>query len=71
MVFRYWSFELTATVWPTPERRAKLVNRKIAHAEKLRVDRRIQSLREHVKQMAVVKTWRDYTDAQKAEKCAA
>ncbi|KAJ9082106.1 hypothetical protein DSO57_1007440 [Entomophthora muscae] len=27
-VFRVWSFELTATLWPTPSRRAKLVKRK-------------------------------------------
>ncbi|KAI9299004.1 H(+)-ATPase [Neoconidiobolus thromboides FSU 785] len=29
LVFRYWSFEFTAKVWPSPSRRSKLAQRKI------------------------------------------
>ncbi|KAF7722581.1 hypothetical protein EC973_002934 [Apophysomyces ossiformis] len=37
-IFRYWSFELTAKLAPTPQRRQKLHHREIEYSKKDRVD---------------------------------
>jgi len=56
MVFRYWSFEFTAAVVPTPARRAKLRNRKATTARVGRVRKTMRKFRAAVYEMMFLAT---------------
>lgn len=45
LVFKYWSFEVTATFWPTPSRRAKLAQRKIDQVNHARLVNNVHKLK--------------------------
>jgi len=53
-VFRAWSFELTATLWPTPARRRKLANRKAQAIVKARVTVNIDKVRNVLRMTSVI-----------------
>lgn len=44
-VMHSWSFQLTATFWPTPSRRSKLAQRKLAVADKLRLINNVKKIK--------------------------
>ncbi|KAJ3046291.1 hypothetical protein HDV00_000104 [Rhizophlyctis rosea] len=54
MITRYWSFELTATLWPSPARREKLKVRKEKQVVKERVQRNVEKMRKVVLMAQVV-----------------
>ncbi|CAG8647776.1 7976_t:CDS:2 [Ambispora gerdemannii] len=47
-IFKYWSFELTATLWPSKERKSKLHDRREQHEQKIKVQRTIEKVRKVV-----------------------
>ncbi|KAJ3189066.1 hypothetical protein HK101_008971 [Irineochytrium annulatum] len=58
MVIRYWSFDLTAKLWPSPKRRAEL-SRRIAHrAEKKRIYANIDKMRNVLRITTALVAWK-------------
>jgi H+-transporting ATPase len=45
LIFKNWSFELTAKLWPTPTRKRKLAQRKEKEVHKARVEKNIRKLK--------------------------
>lgn len=58
--FKYWSFELTATLWPSPAHLKKLNKRKAEHAIKQRVDHNMKKVRNA---FAVVRAHNAFSEA--------
>lgn len=48
LLMRYWSFEFTALLWPTPARRAELRRRKAHGARMKRIQDNIKKVRKAV-----------------------
>nr|AAO91802.1 H(+)-ATPase [Funneliformis mosseae] len=48
MLFRYWSFELTAKLWPSKSRKTKLLNRKADAISKAKVAKTVAKVRKVV-----------------------
>jgi len=44
LIYKYWNFELTACLWPSPERRAKLAARKVLAIKQHRVSANIRKV---------------------------
>ncbi|KAI8929515.1 hypothetical protein BC831DRAFT_443933 [Entophlyctis helioformis] len=61
LVIKYWSFELTATLWPTASRREKLRKRNEERIVKNRAQGHFNKIRDAVRMQAVVSHWRDVT----------
>lgn len=53
-VMRYWSFELTATLWPSPARRKKLADRKEAVLRNKRISVNKEKLRKVIQMCSVL-----------------
>eukprot|EP01112_Ceratiomyxa_fruticulosa_P012205 TRINITY_DN3372_c0_g1_i2.p1 TRINITY_DN3372_c0_g1~~TRINITY_DN3372_c0_g1_i2.p1 ORF type:complete len:978 (+),score=264.55 TRINITY_DN3372_c0_g1_i2:555-3488(+) len=66
MVYRYWSFELTAKLVPTPARRAKLVLKKEDAARMERYHRNVEKARRVVIMARVVAHWTKLVNEHKA-----
>eukprot|EP00842_Homolaphlyctis_polyrhiza_P001220 jgi/Hompol1/2099/HPOL_002181-RA len=69
LVIRFWSFELTAKLWPVPSRRNKLQQRQARLVVHTRVQRHYDVLRNAVVMNSVVRHWKEV--AQSAKKPAA
>ncbi|KAL2913885.1 hypothetical protein HK105_206619 [Polyrhizophydium stewartii] len=61
LVIKYWSFELTAMLWPAPARRAKLLKRREDALNKKRVNANLDKLRRAAVLAGIVGHWRDVT----------
>ena len=59
IVFRYWSFELTASLWPTPKRRKKLALRKREVENNRKIQHNISKLRKVLIMIRVIKVLRN------------
>ncbi|CAG8694742.1 8251_t:CDS:2, partial [Ambispora leptoticha] len=66
-IFKYWSFELTATLWPSKERRTKLHDRHTQHEHNIKVQRTINKVRKVVLMSKVVLAFK-YAAASASEK---
>jgi H+-transporting ATPase len=53
-VMRYWSFELTARLWPSPARRKKLADRRAQDARTKRVAINLEKVRKVVRMSSVL-----------------
>ncbi|CAG8435911.1 683_t:CDS:10 [Funneliformis caledonium] len=67
LIFKNWSFELTARLWPTSKRRTKLAVRKEQHAKNKRVNENFSRLRKVLIVMRVIKNFREAADEKKTE----
>jgi len=67
LIFKNWSFELTARLWPTSKRRTKLAERKEQHAKNKRVNENFSRLRKVLIMMRVIKNFREAPDEKKTE----
>jgi len=65
-VYKYWSFELTAKLVPTPARRAKLQHRKLDAARMERYHRNVEKARRVVIMARVVAHWTKLVNEHKA-----
>ena len=61
-ITRAWSFELTATLWPSPARRAKLKDRQAKKAVQERVAQNVEKMKKVVKLQQAVSSFRDGLD---------
>ncbi|TPX33115.1 H+-exporting ATPase [Synchytrium microbalum] len=61
LIIRHWSFELTAKLWPSPSRMAKLHKKEEHAAMKKRVDVNVEKLRNAVRTVNVVSAFQDYS----------
>lgn len=66
LVYKYWSFELTATLVPTPARRAKLALKKEDAARLERYHRNVAKARQVVIMARVVAHWTKLVNEHKA-----
>ncbi|CAG8478790.1 H(+)-ATPase [Gigaspora rosea] len=64
-VFKYWSFELTAKLWPTPKRKNKLRDRKLDRIYQERVTQSVAKVR---KVVAITKVILAFQHSQKSKK---
>jgi H+-transporting ATPase len=58
LVIKYWSFELTAKLWPSPARRAELKRRQDLAVYKARVNANIEKMRKVLKITTVLVAWK-------------
>ncbi|CAG8625549.1 21795_t:CDS:2 [Cetraspora pellucida] len=68
MVFRYWSFELTARLWPTPSRKKKLRNRHERHIFEANISRNVKKVRKVVLMSKVIVALRAAVEESKKKK---
>ncbi|KAJ3214045.1 hypothetical protein HDU67_002139 [Dinochytrium kinnereticum] len=58
LVIKFWSFELTAKLWPTPSRRAELARRIEIKARKVRVKANVEKVRKVLRMATVLVAWK-------------
>jgi H+-transporting ATPase len=58
-IYRVWSFELTACLWPSKERRAKLARYRALAAKRARFNANVSKVRHVVTMVRVAKNWGD------------
>jgi H+-transporting ATPase len=64
-IFRYWSFELTARLWPSPARRAKLARRRAEAIVEARVRANIDKVRNVVRICNVLLAFKKAAESKK------
>ncbi|KAJ3175448.1 hypothetical protein HK101_010658 [Irineochytrium annulatum] len=58
LVIKYWSFDLTARLWPSPKRRAELKRRVEKRIEKARIHANIDKMRNVLRMTTVLTAWK-------------
>ncbi|KAJ3313714.1 hypothetical protein HDU76_002584 [Blyttiomyces sp. JEL0837] len=58
LIIKYWSFELTAKLWPTPKRRAELARRQAKKIVMDRIKTNINKVRKVLKMVTVLVAWK-------------
>lgn len=59
-MYRYWSFELTAYLWPAPSRRTKLTQRRARKIQLTRVERNVDKMRNVLRIITVLQSFKTY-----------
>jgi len=59
IIFKSWSFELTAKLWPTPKRKTKLAVRRNERENHIRVNQGISKLNKVLTMLKVIRVFRE------------